>query len=163
MDVTTLTITQAKKDLKEKKYSSVELTQAYLDRIKQIDKKINAFITVTDSVAISMAKTADVKLSQGSDLPLLGVPIGLKDAFLTKDIRTTAGSKVLENYIPQYDATTVKKLKDAGAVIVGKLNMDAWAHGSSGENSDFGPTKNPYDQQFVSGGSSSGSCCCNSI
>jgi len=156
MDVTTLTIKQAKKDLKDKKYSSVELTKSYLDRIKQIDKKINAFITVTEDEALVMAKTADEKLSKGNDLPLLGIPIGLKDAFLTKDIRTTAGSKVLENYIPQYDATTVKKLKSAGAVLVGKLNMDAWAHGSSGENSDFGPTKNPYDTQYVAGGSSSG-------
>jgi aspartyl-tRNA(Asn)/glutamyl-tRNA(Gln) amidotransferase subunit A len=157
MDIKTLTIAQAKKDLKEKKYSSVELTKSYLERIKQVDSKLNAFITVTKEDALKMAEEADTKIAKGIDLPLLGIPVAMKDMYLTKGIRTTAGSKVLENFIPVYDATAVKKLKDAGVVILGKLNCDAWAHGSSGENSDFGPTKNPFDTKYVSGGSSSGS------
>jgi len=157
MDVKNITIAQAKKDLKDKKYSSVELTNAYLERIKKLNPKLNAFITVTEDEALHMAKEADAKLAKGEDQALLGMPMALKDLFLTEGIKTTAASRVLDNYIPQYDATVVKKLKNAGAVILGKLNCDAWAHGSSGENSDFGPTKNPYDTSYVPGGSSSGS------
>lgn len=156
MDIKTLTIVQAKKDLQEKKYSSVELTKAYLERIKEVDPKLNAFITITEEAALKNAEDADKKIAKGIDLPLLGIPIALKDMYLTKGIKTTAASKILEDYIPAYDATAVRKLKAAGVVLLGKLNCDAWAHGSSGENSDFGPTKNPYDTNYVSGGSSSG-------
>src|SRR3989338_8669215 len=158
MDITHLTITQARKDLTEKKYSSVELTEQFLKRIETLDAKIHAFLAVCRNEALTAAKAADKQIADGKSLPLLGIPIALKDIYLTKGIRTTAGSKVLENYIPQYDATAVTKLKDAGAVILGKTNLDAWAHGSSGENSDFGPTKNPWDREYyVPGGSSSGS------
>jgi len=157
MDIKTLTITQAKKDLKAKKYSSVELTRAYLERIKHVDKQLNAFITVTEDEALHMAEEADKKLTKGNNASLLGIPVAMKDMYLTKGTKTTAASKVLENFIPQYDATSVKKLKEAGVVILGKLNCDAWAHGSSGENSDFGPTKNPFNSDYVPGGSSSGS------
>lgn len=157
MDIKTITLAQAKKDLKEKKYSSTELTHAYLKQIKKHNSKLNAFLTITEKEAIKMASEADAKRAQGDNLPLLGIPVALKDIFLTKGIRTTASSKVLENYIPEYDATAVKKLKDAGAVILGKLNCDAWAHGSSGENSDFNPAKNPWDIAYTPGGSSSGS------
>lgn len=154
MNLNQLTISQAKKGLKEKKFSSVELVKACLSQIEKHDSKINAFITVSKDEALDKARWAD---EQSNNYPLLGIPIALKDLFSTKDIKTTAGSKVLADYIPVYDATVVKKLKDAGAVIIGKTNLDAWAHGSSGENSDFGPTKNPWNQEYVPGGSSSGS------
>ena len=160
MKLNELTIKEALDGLKNKKFSSVELTKACLEQIRKYNKDLNAFITVAEKEALAQAKSADNLALQGETLqtkPLLGIPIALKDLFSTKGIKTTAGSKVLENYIPQYDATVVKKLKDAGAVIVGKTNLDAWAHGSSGENSDFGPTKNPWNKEYVPGGSSSGS------
>jgi len=152
-----LTITQARKDLDEKKISSLELTKSYLETIKKHNQELNAFITITEKEAIVQAESADLRIAKGQSTPLLGIPVALKDLYMTKGIRTTAGSKVLENYMGQYDATTVMLLKEAGAVIVGKTNLDAWAHGSSGENSDFGPTKNPYKTEYVPGGSSSGS------
>lgn len=162
MKLNQLTISQAKKGLKEKKFSSLELVNACLSQIEKNDSKINAFITVCKKEALDKAKWADKQLNnqtieQSNTYPLLGIPIALKDLFSTKDIKTTVGSKILADYIPVYDATVVKKLKDAGAVIIGKTNLDAWAHGSSGENSDFGPTKNPWNQDYVPGGSSSGS------
>ena len=156
----TLTIKEAREGLKARTFSSVELTKACLARIKAVEPKINAFVTVCEEDALREAKRADDLASQGETLeakPLLGIPMALKDLFSTKGIRTTAASKVLENYIPQFDATVVKKLKDAGAVVIGKTNHDAWGHGASGENSDFGPTKNPWNQAYVPGGSSSGS------
>jgi aspartyl-tRNA(Asn)/glutamyl-tRNA(Gln) amidotransferase subunit A len=151
-----LTIKDAKDKLKRKEFSSLELTEDYLSQIGK-NKDLNALITVCEKEAGEAAKNADKEISAGNDLPLLGIPIILKDLFSTKGIRTTAGSKVLDNYIPPFDATAVGKLKDAGAIIIGKANCDAWAHGSSGENSDYGPTKNPYGKDFVPGGSSSGS------
>jgi aspartyl-tRNA(Asn)/glutamyl-tRNA(Gln) amidotransferase subunit A len=157
MDLSTITITSAIESLRKKDYSAVELTKAFLVRIEKIDPQLNSFITVTKETAVRDAEEADKKRASGDTSPLLGIPIGLKDLYVTKGIKTTAGSKVLENYIGQYDGTAVKRLKDAGAVILGKLNCDAWAHGSSGENSDFGPTKNPYNTAYVPGGSSSGS------
>ncbi len=137
--------------------SSVELTKACLEQIKKHNGEINAFITVDAQGALEQAEKADKERAAGSTAPLLGIPIALKDIFLTKGLKTTAASKVLENYIPQYDATVTKKLKDAGVVILGKTNLDAWAHGSSGENSDFGKTLNPWNKEYVPGGSSSGS------
>ncbi|OGH19306.1 MAG: aspartyl/glutamyl-tRNA amidotransferase subunit A [Candidatus Levybacteria bacterium RIFCSPHIGHO2_01_FULL_40_15b] len=156
MKLNELTIKEAVEGLKGKKFSSVELTQACLDQIEKYNSNINAFITINEH-AMDEAKKADEARENGSDSPLLGIPIALKDMFLTKGLRTTAASHVLENYIPQYDSTVVQKLKDAGAIILGKTNHDAWAHGASGENSDFGPTKNPWDTDYVPGGSSSGS------
>ncbi|MBU3957015.1 Asp-tRNA(Asn)/Glu-tRNA(Gln) amidotransferase subunit GatA, partial [Patescibacteria group bacterium] len=155
-----LTTKEAQEGLKKKKFSSVELTKACLQQIKKHNKKINAFITVCEKQAIAQAEKADEIINKQSTLsekPLLGIPIGIKDIYSTKGIKTTAGAKVLDDYIPVYDATAVKRLKQAGVVILGKLNMDAWAHGSSGENSDYGPTKNPWNLKFVPGGSSSGS------
>jgi len=155
MDLYTLTITEARKLLKEKKISSVDLVISCLNRIKKLEQ-LNAFITVCEEQALQEAKKADERISLAEDLPLLGVPISLKDMYLTKGIKTTAGSKVLETYIPQYSATAVEKLQQAGAIIIGKNNQDAWAHGSSGENSDFGPTKSPWNTEYIPGGSSSG-------
>lgn len=157
MKLHTLTITQAKEGLKTKKFSSIELTKACLERIKQTEPKLNALVTLTEEEALKNAEHADKLLSHGDDKPLLGIPFVIKDNFSTKGIRTTASSKVLDDYIPPYDATVVSRLKNAGIVLLGKANMDAWAHGSSGENSDFGPTKNPWNTEHVPGGSSSGS------
>lgn len=160
MKLNGLTIKEAKEGLKGKKFSSVDLAKACLNQIKKCNPTLNAFITVLEKDALKQAKTADELASQGlawEAKPLLGIPVALKDLFSTKGIKTTAASKVLEDYVPQYDATIVKKIKDAGAVIIGKTNLDAWAHGSSGENSDFGPVKNPWNSEYVPGGSSSGS------
>ncbi|MCL5073667.1 MAG: Asp-tRNA(Asn)/Glu-tRNA(Gln) amidotransferase subunit GatA [Actinobacteria bacterium] len=157
MNLNQLTITEAKELLKKKEISSSELTKDCFDKIKKNDPEVNSFITICENQALEQAKKSDELINDGEELPLLGIPVSLKDLYLTKGIKTTAASRVLDNYIPQYDATAVKKLKDAGAVIVGKTNCDAWAHGSSGENSDFGPTKNPWNTGYVPGGSSSGS------
>lgn len=156
MNLHDLTITEAKEKLQKKEISSVELTTAYLDRIKMTDEKLNAFVTVTEEKALLDAKKADELLSAGQDLPLLGIPFSIKDNFNTKGIRTTASSKVLDNYIAPYNATVVQKLFDAGIVTLGKTNMDAWAHGSSTETSDYGVTHNPWDVGRLPGGSSGG-------
>ncbi|MEA3272169.1 MAG: Asp-tRNA(Asn)/Glu-tRNA(Gln) amidotransferase subunit GatA [Patescibacteria group bacterium] len=154
----TLTIKEAHKGLVSKKFSSVDLTKACLDQIKSLDKKINAFITVTEDLALEQAKKVDKKIKSGGKLkPLEGIPMALKDNILVKDAKCTAGSKILENYIASYDATVVKKLKEAGAVILGKTNLDEFAMGSSTESSYFGSTKNPIDTKKVPGGSSGGS------
>ena len=156
MKLNELTIKEAVEGLKGKKFSSVEITKACLSQIEKHNPNINAFLTINEH-AFDEAKKADEARESGSNTSLLGIPIALKDMYLTKGLRTTAASHVLENYIPQYDATVVQKLKDAGVVILGKTNHDAWAHGSSGENSDFEPTKNPWNKEYVPGGSSSGS------
>ncbi|MCL4354107.1 Asp-tRNA(Asn)/Glu-tRNA(Gln) amidotransferase subunit GatA [Patescibacteria group bacterium] len=160
MNLNQLTIKESLDGLKTKKFSSVDLTNACLDQIKKFNPKLNAYITVCEDEVIDAAKLADEKRKNGEDAPILGIPIALKDLFLTKGIRTTASVKVLDKYIPQYNATVVKKLKLAGGIILGKLNCDGWAHGSSGENSDYGPAKNPWNTGHTPGGSSSGSAVC---
>lgn len=157
MNLNQLTILDAKKGLKNKDFSSFDLTKACLDEIKKTDDKINAFVTVVEEEALKSAKEKDILIRDGQDLPLLGIPIAIKDNFSTRNIRTTASSKVLDNYIPPFDATVVTKLKEAGMVLVGKTNMDAWAHGSSTETSDYGASKNPWDIKKLPGGSSGGS------
>lgn len=152
-----LTIAQARKKLDSKEISSVELTKFYLGQIEKHNERLNAFITISSDVALQQASMADERINKGESTPLLGIPLGLKDIYSTKGIRTTAASKILEDYTPEYDATAVIRLKDAGAIILGKTNLDAFAHGSSGENSDFGATHNPYSFDYVPGGSSSGS------
>ncbi len=156
MKLNELTIKEAKEGLRSKKFSSAEIIKACLGRIKKIESKLNAFVTVTEKEALSSAKKADEQIAVNRDLPLLGIPISIKDNFCTLGIKTTASSKVLENFIPPYDATVVSRLKNAGAVILGKTNMDAWAHGSSTETSDFGSTKNPWNLRRLPGGSSGG-------
>jgi len=148
--------------VKKKDFSCVELVDHYLQRVNTYDSKINAYLTLTKEEAYKKAKENDRTISTlgieaFNQFPLLGVVVSHKDIFLTKDVRTTAGAKLLENYYPTYSSSVVEKLDKAGVVMLGKLNCDAWAHGSSGENSDFGPTKNPWDRSCVAGGSSSGS------
>lgn len=159
MDITNLTITDIINGYKEKKFSVSEVVNAYLERIEKLNPEINAFITINSENARLKAKKLDNTLTkeQFNNLPLFGIPIGIKDMFLTKGVKTTAASKLLENYIPPYSATVVNRLEEAGAISLGKLNHDAWAHGSSGENSDFGNTLNPWNKDYVPGGSSSGS------
>lgn len=156
MDLSNLTITKVKEGLKKKSFSSNEIANAYLERIKSVEPKLNAFVTVTEDEARADAKAADEKLSRGEDLPLLGIPISVKDNYCTLGVRTTASSKVLDDFISPYNATVYKKLKDAGVVLLGKTNMDAWAHGSSTETSDYGTTKNPWNINHLPGGSSGG-------
>lgn len=156
MDLHTLTITTLKEKLLEKEVSAVEVTKAYLERIQSVDSSLHAFITLTTEHALHAAKQADDLLANGEDKPLLGIPFSIKDNFLVKGIRTTASSNVLENYVAQYDATVTSKLLQAGIVMLGKTNMDAWAHGSSTETSDFGVTRNPWDLERLPGGSSGG-------
>lgn len=161
IDKLPLTIADLHKDLKEQKYSAVDLVDTYLSRIDAYDKALNSLLTVTDDLAYAKAKDIDKLIVDNpnafEEFPLLGVVFSIKDLYLTKGIRTTAASKVLENYVPQYSATAVERLEKAGVIIIGKANCDAWAHGASGENSDFGPTKNPWNIEYVPGGSSSGS------
>src|SRR3989344_3213189 len=135
--LTDLSLLEIQKKLKNKEISSNDLWQECRKNIENINPKVNAFITKIDS--------------QHS-----GIPYVLKDCFVTKDIKTTCASNVLQNYVPQYDATVVSKLKNWGADLVGKMNMDAWGHGGSSENTDFGPVKNPWDLNRVAGGSSGG-------
>ncbi len=159
-----LTISQAQEELFEKKYSTSELVKGYFDLINKYNEKLNIFLTLSENKALVEAKKADELFKNYNkiddfkkDFPLFGAALAHKDIFLTKGIKTTAGSKVLSDYIPQYSATVVERLESGGAISLGKVNCDAWAHGSSGENSDFGATKNPWNKDFVSGGSSSGS------
>jgi len=156
-----LTITEAKKGLKKKEFSVTELVKACLDQIRKSDNQIHAFITVDERGSLRLARKYDRLLQKNPSLlekkPLFGIPLGVKDNFCTKGIKTTAASRVLENFVPPYDATVVSRLKEAGAIIVGKTNMDAWAHGSSTETSAFFTTKNPHDLTRVAGGSSGGS------
>jgi len=158
MELHQLTITQAHEGLKKKEFSAFELTKFFLNKIKKQDKKISAFITVTDDLALSQAKEVDKLISAEKKIPILaGVPVAVKDNILVERIKTTCASKILENYVAPYDATCIKKLKELGAVILGKTNLDEFAMGSSTEHSAFFPTKNPHDLTKVPGGSSGGS------
>ncbi len=156
-ELTGLTIAQAADLLRRREVSSRELTQAHLERIRAIDPKVRAYITVTVDLALAQAQEADRRIAAGDATPLTGVPMGIKDVIVTKDVRTTCGSRMLESFVPPYDATVMERLHAAGAVMLGKLNMDEFAMGSSTENSAFFPTRNPWDLDRVPGGSSGGS------
>jgi aspartyl-tRNA(Asn)/glutamyl-tRNA(Gln) amidotransferase subunit A len=151
------TLTQLAAGLRARRFSSVELVSELLARIDRSQQALNAFITVTREEALAAARTADHALAAGSGGALTGVPIAHKDLFCTQGVRTTCGSRMLENFVSPYDATVVAKLKGAGAVVLGKTNMDEFAMGSSNETSYFGPVRNPWDPQLVPGGSSGGS------
>ncbi|MCB8945163.1 MAG: Asp-tRNA(Asn)/Glu-tRNA(Gln) amidotransferase subunit GatA [Ardenticatenaceae bacterium] len=157
MDLTQLTLTQLRTALRQGQTTSLAATQAMLDRIVEADNDIQSYLTVTDELALAQAETADRRRANGEDSPLLGIPIAIKDIICTEGVTSTAGSKILENFIPPYDAFVVQKLKDAGAVILGKTNTDEFAMGSSTENSAYFTTHNPWDLDLVPGGSSGGS------
>ena len=160
-ELTRLTISKISKGLKEKKFSSFELVSEYLNEIDK-QKELNSFITILEKSALESAKVSDKKIGNGQSGPLEGIPIGVKDLFCTEGIRTTAASNILNNFIPTYESSVTSKLKDAGAIFIGKTNLDEFAMGSSNETSFFGSAVNPWklnnsDKPLVPGGSSGGS------
>ncbi|MBI4050124.1 MAG: Asp-tRNA(Asn)/Glu-tRNA(Gln) amidotransferase subunit GatA [Candidatus Doudnabacteria bacterium] len=156
MQLHELTIIEAAEGLKNKQFSSVELTRFYLDRIEKYNPQLNVFLSISEK-AFERAGAADEKLARGEAGPLVGIPVAIKDNMVIAGEKTTAASKMLENYTAPYTATAVKKLESAGAVILGKTNLDEFAMGASTENSAFGPSKNPWNKEFVPGGTSGGS------
>ncbi|QTA83726.1 Glutamyl-tRNA(Gln) amidotransferase, subunit A [Desulfonema limicola] len=157
MNLYELTIHQAHMLLKNKEISSQELTRSVLERIHLLEDKIGAYITIADEIALEQAKAADDSISRGNMTPLTGIPLSIKDLMCTKGLKTTCASKILENFVPPYDAFVIQKLKQAGAVITGKVNMDEFAMGSTTENSSIKTTRNPWDLTRIPGGSSGGS------
>ncbi|HDZ55948.1 MAG TPA: Asp-tRNA(Asn)/Glu-tRNA(Gln) amidotransferase subunit GatA [Pseudomonas xinjiangensis] len=153
-DKTLAALSQA---LQSKTISSVELTQHYLQRIEQFDQTLNSYITVTADLALEQAKAADARIAAGSATPLTGIPLAHKDLFCTQGVRTSCGSKMLDNFIAPYESTVTARFIEAGAVTLGKTNLDEFAMGSSTESSFYGPTRNPWDTERVPGGSSGGS------
>jgi aspartyl-tRNA(Asn)/glutamyl-tRNA(Gln) amidotransferase subunit A len=157
-ELTALTLTEARRLLDSRDVSATELTKAFLERIKAVDGKVKSYLTITNDLALSQAAAADEQLKTGAaENPMLGLPIALKDVLSTEGVRTTCGSKTLENYTPVWDGTVVSSLRRGGAVFLGKTNTDEFAMGSSTENSAFGATRNPWNLNAVPGGSSGGS------
>ncbi len=152
-----LTISQAASLLSRRRLTSQELTGAVLERIHAVEDRVGAYITINDEPAMAQAMAADKAISEGRGTALTGIPLAVKDLICTQGIRTTCASRILENFIPPFDATVIQKLKAAGAVLVGKVNMDEFAMGSSTENSAFKTTHNPWDLSRIPGGSSGGS------
>jgi aspartyl-tRNA(Asn)/glutamyl-tRNA(Gln) amidotransferase subunit A len=151
------TLAELARDLKARKFSSEELARAYLARIERFNPELNAFITVLQEQALAAARAADQRIAKGEAGPLTGLPIAQKDIFCTQGVKTSCGSKMLDNFVAPYDAAIVERLKRAGTVMLGKTNMDEFAMGSSNETSWYGPVKNPWDITKVPGGSSGGS------
>lgn len=150
-------VAQLVEGLRQRQFSSVEVTRAYLDRIATLDGQYNSFVTVDEGAALAAAAAADARLAAGHAEALTGIPIAHKDIFCTDGMRTSCGSRMLDNFVPPYDATVIQRFKQAGAVLLGKTNMDEFAMGSSTESSYYGPTRNPWDTNLVPGGSSGGS------
>ena len=157
MDICDLSIHELHRKLKSKEVSSVEATRAMLARIESVEPQIGSFITVTHEQALADAEAADKRIAAGEMDVLTGIPLALKDIFLTEGVRTTCGSRILKNFVPPYSATAYEKLKEQGVVLLGKLNQDEFAMGSSNESSAFGITRNPWDTNRIPGGSSGGS------
>ncbi|MGH7855602.1 MAG: amidase, partial [Candidatus Binatia bacterium] len=158
MSLAALSLHDAGEKLRAGEFTSVQLTEAVFQRIAATDERIHAYLTLDREAALTQARAADARRrANDGDSPLLGIPIALKDNFLTHGLRTTAASKILGEFVPPYDATTVRKLRAAGAVIVGKTNLDEFAMGSSAENSAFFSTRNPWNLERIPGGSSGGS------
>lgn len=157
MELYELTLSQALDKMAAGELTSVELTRSYLGRIEAVEENVSAYITVDDKSALLQAEQADRDRAEGRVGKLCGIPLSLKDLICVKDLKMTCGSKMLENYIPPYDATVVQKIRDAGGVIVGKVTMDEFAMGSTSENCCFGVPQNPWKKGYVAGGSSGGS------
>ena len=160
MELHELTLKEQLEGLKNLTFSSVELTEHYLKRIKAIDPDINSYITITEELALLQAKEADTRYNNNNPLDLDGIPLAHKDIFCTENILTTCGSKMLSDFIAPYSSTVVSKFIEKGTVMLGKTNMDEFAMGSSNETSYFGPVKNPWNKEYVPGGSSGGSAAC---
>jgi aspartyl-tRNA(Asn)/glutamyl-tRNA(Gln) amidotransferase subunit A len=150
-------VAQLVKGLREREFSSVELTKSYLSRIASLDAQYNSFISVDEATALAAAEAADNRLATGDAAALTGIPIAHKDIFCTAGIRTSCGSRMLDNFVPPYDATVIQHFKAAGAIMLGKTNMDEFAMGSSNESSFYGAVRNPWNTELVPGGSSGGS------
>lgn len=160
MSLHNLSLKEQIQGLREGDFTSTELTSHYLNRIEKYDPELNSFITVTSDNALKQAKEADVRYAKNTALPLDGLPLAHKDIFCTKDVLTTCGSKMLHNFVSPYSSTVYEKLNSQGMVMLGKTNMDEFAMGSSNETSHFGPVRNPWNKEYVPGGSSGGSAAC---
>ena len=147
------TVSQLSRGLREGSYSSAEVTRNYLERIARLDERCNAFISVDETAALAAAAAADVRIAAGDAAPLTGIPLAHKDIFCTQGLKTSCGSRMLDNFVPPYDATVIERFRSAGSIILGKTNMDEFAMGSSNESSYYGAAHNPWNTGCVPGGS----------